>query len=335
MGRENRVIKSYGTYEMVFRAREKIPFPCTKTMNLIVKGIISRAQRDDKVILHHYVVEGTHAHIICTAVTADKCSNFHKEIKKEVTESVKKLLGLKYLNLWDGRTAVVEIPTLEDMISRISYVLANPSNDNLVDKIEQYPGLSSYEDLVKSKDEFDYVSITNNKWIRRKSLPKLKNSILKPYEDEALSKMLECESRESHELKIYPNMWINRFIENPTEKEVGKIKNRILNYLRHRENLNRAKREKSKKKVLGVNKLKMTPLLKKHKHKKAKKKLIVLTKNKDLRLRLLKEIKDITYKCRRLYKLYKKDFKRRPWPPGTFPPAFIPMASMLDNVKSY
>jgi len=104
MPRAPRLIKSNTLYGISFRARRGLPFCCTMYMRAIIEGILARVQRDDKVILHHHVFEGSHVHLIITAKDSDACKMFYGQLEKQITDSIKRLLGLEHLSLWSKVT---------------------------------------------------------------------------------------------------------------------------------------------------------------------------------------------------------------------------------------
>jgi hypothetical protein len=323
-----RFIKSRGLYEIVFRARDSIPFPCTMYMKKIIESVLARVQRDAKVILHHYNFEGSHPHMLCTAQDAYQCQRFYGELQKQLTDSIKRLTGKTYLRLWEGRATVSQVSTLDDAINRIAYIYTNPSNDNLVDSIEQYPGVSSWS-VFKEATELDACATTEHPWIRLPMIPKLPSRVLSMHQDRFFcEKMLE-KVKIKHKLNVYLNSWIKIFIKDPTPEQVEVVYNRIISRIKEVEEENRKERVKSGKTVLGAARLRIQPLLKPHTPKKKGRKIFMQSMFKDIRIMLIQEMKMIDALCRKIYQLWKKgDFSMR-WPPGTFPPPLPPQASQL------
>ena len=96
------------------RTRVGLPFVCTKYMNLIIEGIVARVQRNHKVQLCHKNFMGNHPHMIIVAKDSLECTNFYGEIKKQLTDSIKRLLGLEHLNLWQKNgTSVIRYHDLK------------------------------------------------------------------------------------------------------------------------------------------------------------------------------------------------------------------------------
>lgn len=328
MPRTRRYIKSNGLYEITFRASSTLPLPCTEAMAAVIHSALARVQRDNKVVLHHYIFEGTHPHILCTAKDADKCRQFYGQLQKQLTESIKRFLGLEQLNIWDGCPSVIEIPTLEDAISTIAYLYANPSNDDLERSIELYPGVSSWQALRSCDSVEQRISVKHPR-IRQFMIPKLPSAALTPRQDRFVTEKILERSKESHELQVYPLLWIKHFIDDPSRKDVSQFKEEIIADLRSREEENGRRRVRERKTVLGAKALRLQALLKPHTPKKKGRKIFVKTRFKEIRQKIIAERRQIELLCREAYESWKvRDF-RIPWPPGTFPPALPPPANAL------
>jgi len=117
-------------YEICFRARASLPLVAHKFVNFILQCVLARAQRDDKVILCHDIWNGSHPHLIVVSKDAQQLVNFYSEIQKKVTDILKRLLGLSFLHVWEGNVSVIKIGDVEAVKDRISYLYANPAQDN-------------------------------------------------------------------------------------------------------------------------------------------------------------------------------------------------------------
>ncbi len=328
-----RHIESLMPYEVVFRAKNALTFPCAEYMNAIIKSILSRVQRDNKVILHHYIFEVNHVHILCTVRDIEAFKKFYCELEKQLTEAIKRLTGLSHLNLWMKRPNVCLLPTLEDVINKISYIYSNPSNDGLVDTISEYRGVSSYEAFKESNNRIDYCFTEENAWIRQFHIPMLPSSrSLTIYEDLRLRREMIRQTEESHTLMVYPNSYISTFIKNVTIKDVREANEKILYLLNKKEELNRKAREEENKKVVGVEKLRKLRLLKPHIPKKNSRRVFVQTVDRNIRFRVIDKVKRLHEKCRELYERHKKTGEKVEdlYPFGTYPPAFKYRGASLE-----
>ncbi len=320
-----RHIESLMPYEVVFRAKDALTFPCTEYMNAIIKSILSRVQRDNKVILHHYIFEVNHVHILCTVKDIEAFKKFYSELEKQLTEAIKRLTGLTHLNLWMKRPNVCLLPTLEDVIKKISYIYSNPSNDKLVDTISEYNGVNSYEAFKNSNNKIDYCYKEENPWIRQFHIPRLPSRrSVTIYEDLRFKREMIKRTEENHTLRVYPNSYISTFIKKPTTKDVREANEKILYLLKKKEELNRKEREEKNKKVAGTEKLRKLQLLKPHNPKKNSRRVFVQTVNRNIRFKVIAKVKRLHEKCKDLYELHKETGERveHLYPLGTYLPAF-------------
>ncbi len=328
-----RQIESLMPYEVVFRAKNALTFPCAQYMNSIIKSILSRVQRDNKVILHHYIFEVNHVHILCTVRDIEAFKKFYSELEKQLTEAIKRLTGLTHLNLWMKRPNICLLPTLEDVINKISYIYSNPSNDGLVDTISEYEGVSSYKAFKKNNSKIDYCYEEENPWIRQFHIPRLPSGrSVTIYEDLRLKREMIKQTEESHTLKVYPNSYISRFIKETTMRDVREVNEKILYLLNKKEERNRKKREKENKKVAGAEKLRKLQLLKRHIPKKNSRRVFVQTVDRNIRFKVIAKVKRLHEKCKELYELHKKTGENveHLYPLGTYLPAFKYRGASLE-----
>lgn len=115
-----------------------LPFVCPLYIQRILEGIVARVQRDMKVVINHLIWMANHAHIIIEAKDTEQCKRFYGEAPKQLTEAVKRLLGLEHLCLWrSNETSVVHSGDKEAVMRRFAYLYANPARADLVDSIHQ------------------------------------------------------------------------------------------------------------------------------------------------------------------------------------------------------
>jgi hypothetical protein len=97
------------------------PFVCTNYMQMLLDSIMARVQRDMKVQLCHKLWMANHVHIIIVTKDKTACKQFYGEVQKQITEAVKRLLGLKHLKLWKSNgTSVIPIQDIDTACYRIA-----------------------------------------------------------------------------------------------------------------------------------------------------------------------------------------------------------------------
>ena len=176
MPRSPRYYSDKLVYEIVPRAKDFLPMPPTETSNEIRLGILGRTQRDNKVELCHFVDMNNHSHSMAVSTTGENLSKFHMELKKKTTDALKALLGLSSLSLWEKRTGVFRVVTLEDAIERVVYIYCNPSNAGLCDSIEQYPGLSSWSAFRDCAPSLDAEVEIEARWYPVSEIPTIQKA---------------------------------------------------------------------------------------------------------------------------------------------------------------
>lgn len=329
MARTPRRIISGKVYELCFRVRHGLPFPPSKTINSIIKGVMARTQRDSKVTICHYLWMSNHAHFILIVKDAEQCMKFYMELERKLTEAIKKLLKIEILNLWEGTPMLALLPDIDTIKARITYLYANPSEANLEDNIERYPGLSTWNEFKNSESALDSEHKTNVTWIRPRAMEALPSHSLTRKQDIFFSDKFEKGSKKSHILTIKPNAWMKCFNVR-VESDVHTLNNDIKVKLVEREKLSRERRTKQASRVIGAHRLVEEPILKPHKPKKKSKKIFVICHDKNLRTACIKEHQDFLSERSEIYFLWRKGDFSSGWPPGSFRPPMPQLASAVD-----
>lgn len=340
MARTNRVIYSGGFYEIIFKARKSLPLPTLKLIEIIILSALARTQRDDKVILCHYIFMGNHAHLGIIAQDARELANFLQELQKKLTEAIKCLLGKDHLNIWQGSPIVALIVDPKKAAEKIAYWYANPAKASLVNTIDDYPGVSTwsvFRGFTKSSspilNSVDTCCSRKIPWIRLSMIPMVGSAPLDPRDDKRLAEgviKVASRSKEFHDLKFYPNAWMEVFGISE-RKEVSSWNREIIKIVRQKESESRKEREAKGHRVIGVRTLLREPILKKIKVKRAsvnQRRVLVISSDAKLRVRFILQIKAINAKAASLYKSWALGAQVR-WPPGVFRPPLGPSGNRL------
>lgn len=326
MPRTQRYIRSGAIYEICLRTREGLPFPTWETMSLIIKSAIARTQRDEKVTLCHYKWMGNHPHILIQAHDPQQCVKFYMELKKKITDAIKRLTGKKYLNLWEDRTMLAEVLDLDCMIERISYAYTNAARANLVETISEYPGISSWNAFCNASSIHSEI-IEKVPRINLTKIKKLSRMDLTPQQDKMIAAEYVAQSKETQQFIIKPNAWMKIFgIE--TQEEVQKINDRIKERIQKIETELKIRRS-SQCKPLGATRLKKQGISWNHIPRKKNRNIFVLSTIQELRIEYIKMFQELQRRCADLYRQACLGARNILWPPGTFVPSLPPNASAL------
>ncbi len=330
MPRTRRVFFAYHVYEIIIRAREGLPLPTLEAIKALILSAMARTQRDDKVDICHYVWMGNHAHICAVVYDAQSLADFMQELQKKLTDSLKRLLGKKHLRVWAGSPVVSVIVDPEKAIEKFAYVYANPAKADLVDCIEDYPGLSSWKEFQQllSSSSVDAQSTQKVPWIRLRNIPEIKSKVVSALKDrEITGKMLKDSSCDMHELVLKPNAWMKAF-GITTPDEIKSINKQIVLGTRVKELVARVQRTAKGKGVIGSDRLRLEPILKPHEPPPTKRRVLVQANNPKLRAKYIWRIKSLAKYAESLFEKWKNGASVR-WPPGVFRPPLRPVANFI------
>lgn len=327
MPQQRRYYQSNGVYEACIRVKEGLPFPALRLIKTILEGVLARVQRDNKITLCHYLWMGNHAHLLFVMRDADQCTNFFSELQKQATDVIKRLLGLSHLTLWEGEPSVMAILDVEKAKERIRYIYCNPARAHLIDTIDQYPGLSSWNAFITASPSVDSCVEREVPWIRPRTIQALPHRRLSEKQDIFITRKLRESAKRKHCIKIYPNAYLRAF-QIVGETDIRHINEQIANDIKQHQLQYQRERACKKTKVLGVTKLTVAPIMAAHQPKKRSRRLYVLSSIPELRIDFIAQMKRITERCRELYQSLKKGISVV-WPPGVFPPRAPILANAL------
>jgi hypothetical protein len=327
MARMPRKIVSGKPHEMILRISGSLPFAPLLTIKLIIQCSLARAQRDGKITICHDLWMGNHLHLIFIPWDPEQCKKFYQELQKKITDIFKRLTNKDKLRLWDGAPVIGQILDIEKAIDKIAYIYANPAAANLVDNIEQYPGVSSYADFKQSDDTLEFSTTEEFPWLRLYNIEPLKSLKLSEKEDRAYAENLKSTAKRMHKLTIYPNAWMKSF-GIVDKEEIKALNEKIHSKIKEKEQQARDLRILNKKSVIGANRLKQQPIFKSCKSKPRERRVAIFSSIKELRIAAIAELKEFAAECRRCYQLLKQGIMAE-WPPGAFRPPAPPLASAL------
>ena len=330
MGRKQREIYSGQVYEICLRTRQGLPFTCRKYMKMLLLSVMARVQRDQKVTLCHYLWMANHIHMVVISKDREECTKFYGEIQKQLTDAVKRLLGLRHLTLWINNSAsVIPLYDVETACYRIAYIYANPAAANLVEKISDYPGLSSWREFRaggETPSALDATFITDCPWVRAPYIEPLLHLHIDRQQDLQLCNEWEESAQDSHELVVEPNAWMECFhIE--SEEEIQETNRQIVKFHTGLEGEAQRKRREKKRKVMGKKQLIAQPLNMQYVPPKKSRRIAVYSLDPALRKYLIQKYDEFCSKCRECYERWKIGDLAVKWPIG----AFLPRIPTLRN----
>lgn len=319
------MVRSNRPYELILRAREGLPFPALSLLEWLIKSSLSRSQRDNKVIICHYVWMANHAHILLVAQDPQDCIFFIQEVQKKITDALKRLLGLTRLNLWEGRPNLAEILDLGAAIQKIGYIYSNPAKASLVDSINSFPGVSTWKEFNSSPEALNALTKEDVPRLRLNILKKLPTRSLTGKQDRYITQRFKDHCGESQELTIQPNAWMKAFgIIEPSD--VFDTNLRIKTCIKLHEQHAREKRTFN---VCGPEYLRREPIMKSHTASQPGRKIFVISSCKELRISFIEKLRIFIDECKECYRQWKSGNFSVLWPPGAFRPSLRPAASAI------
>ena len=256
-----------------------LPFIPTLWMSLLIKGVMARGQTMYPVRICAFLWMGNHYHmVLCGA--PEHISDFKNYLHGELGKYIKRLLPAQYqTSVWEpGRGKEQPLKTAEDAIRMIAYIYSNPANAGLVDTIEHYPGVSSWQMFKTETKTFDthWVPPRVLKPVSgRYSVSRDKNFYLK----------LKSKAQTKESFILHPHIWAKCYKETAdlTTEEVRAI---ILERVARNE---LEARNKRKHKVIGKAQLLLTPVDKEHQPKERTRTPFIICHDKELRKECIRQ----------------------------------------------
>jgi REP element-mobilizing transposase RayT len=296
-------------------------------MNFIIWGILARARTLYPVKVCHFVFMANHFHMLLVVDDPEDVSKFIGYTKAEIAHAINILLGRTQKTIWSEGYDSPVILTSENVLHYINYIYTNPTKPNLVDSIDQYPGVSSWQMFTKD------ISDKAHKHLSRDSIPRLAFAALTISEQRKLVQyFLDPETRGSEEtFTLEPYAWMECFSEyrDASQQEVKKL---IIDTVRASEKKLKEKRKKDKKSVIGATSLRRQSMLKDYAPKKHSRRMICISSDIALRKRFISHFKTLCARAEKMYEKWKLGHIHLRVPPGMLAPAVPVLAADLLSV---
>jgi REP element-mobilizing transposase RayT len=303
------------------RIQQGLPLVPSDFMNDIIQGIIARANKLYPVPVCHALFMANHFHMLLKVNDPEDISSFVGYIKAETSHAINKLQGLTNRTIWEDGYDSPVILTPEDVIKRIVYIYTNPQKANLVDRIEEYPGVSTWQMFLNKSKSIP------TKWIRRSMIPKLKANRLSIPEQTDIAYELQKKSTVTHQFELSPDAWLQCFPEYDLIPE--KIHSEILQRVREEEENIRKLRRRP---VMGARQLKRQAMDKTYTPKKRGRRSICICYNKEYRWRFVRFFHALKRRAETVFRSWKAGNLSIPYPPGLFAPRIPRVANLLLTI---
>jgi putative transposase len=286
------------------RVEEGLPFICSQVMNLIIRSTLAKAQELYKVEVCHFLFMANHLHIILIVKSPDSVAAFMNYVKTETAHAINRLRNIRQKTVWVDGYDAVSILTPEDTIDKIAYIYANPQKANLVEKIDEYPGVSSWGMFTNDRLTTVVPRIT-------------RPSILPGCTVESLT---EASLEKTSSFTLSPNAWMSLF--KIKDSDFTDVNTKITDRVRSLESEYSVARARKNKGVLGAKRLQAQTIDKVYSPSKFSKRMWCICHDRELRRSFIDSIKNLIHSAKEVYKLWKKGYTDIRYPVGLFPPRF-------------
>lgn len=319
MSRTRKLFLHNRVYFVTFRTESGLPLVAHGYMKRILQSILARAAELYPVTIGDFIIMGNHIHIMILIQDPTIVDQFIRYFKTESAIAINLLLGRRKHTVWEegyDSPIVLDLRALKD---KVAYIYANPQKANLVNTIEEYPNLSSFEAFQTGSKIY---SINR---VKRVHIPSIPEGNLIKKEIHYYTKLVAKESSKTSKskLRVYPKAIFNAL--NFDETTYNEYRESVLADVREREETYRNGREG----VLGAAKLKVQSI-----HKQfiprtyGGRKMICLSSDRVIRKTFIKAFKGwCKLAAEAAAQWLRGNFVT--FPPGFFPPSGRPLSAML------
>lgn len=319
--RRNRMIRSKKMYDLCFRSLQGLPLPARALTTLLIESILGRLIASEQVIVCSYVWMANHPHMQIFSLDANALIRFQGQLKKTLTDFLKRLLGLRRLSLWDKNTNIGEVLDLDGAINRVVYTFLNPVRAKLARSIDEYQGCNTWREFISAPAELHAVVEKEVPWILAPDIPQLsvRNPSLSEERTVRAHILDKTHSRQKHTLRIYPFRWMEAF-GITTPEQIEAVRARIIQRVREEEAL-LAQEKIPQQKLEGfivTNEYIPPP---------QERRIFMFGSTPEIRAQHRNLYRVFLDRCKKCFELLKQGVQNIPWPPG----CFIPPCPQLSN----
>jgi len=125
-------------------------------LNQIVVGVLGRAQWKYPTRVCGYVLASNHVHLLLDVDDAGQLSRFMRYVNSNLARKVGRLVGW-HDKIWSRRyQAIVVSPEDAAQVARLRYILSHGVKENLVERVEQWPGVHCAKSLLTGEPAEGY-----------------------------------------------------------------------------------------------------------------------------------------------------------------------------------
>ena len=179
-------------------------------------------------------------------------------IKRESTHAVNRLMGRHSRKLWEESYDAPHMSTPEDVMEKIVYIYTNPQKAHLVDRIEEYPNISSWREF-----QSDTSTEVMHKRIARDLIPVLPKIHPTGRRGKTFCRGLMELEGEKNTLITSPHDWMDCYGKTKGG-DISKLREELVGRVRQKEAQLRQLRSEKGQGVLGAKALKEQSIKRKY-----------------------------------------------------------------------
>jgi REP element-mobilizing transposase RayT len=320
--RNQRLFIPGGIHFITFRTEEGLPFIPLTFINMLICSALARAQRVYPIKIICFVVQANHVHLLIRVTDPQVASSFVGYFKAESAHYLNRLLNRRQRTVWAERFDSPAVLDLDKALECFAYCSLNPVKDGLVNSMSEYPGVASYNYLIKEQSHIPAKAIPRDK------VPSLMDPHRPQRENLKLSEYFSSDKFEEMPITLSPDELRLAFPSSRTTSPED-FRKRILDTLAAYESL--YIKQRSNKRPMGVAKLTSGSLLVERRPPSKGRKMICLSTNKELRQNFIASFKRLRELCRAVFKSWQQGKTHIPYPPGMFPPHLPRIANFVPR----
>ena len=303
---------------------EGLLFKPNTLIRTILVSCLAKAQALYSVRICHFLFEENHVHLVLVVDDPEDVSDFMGRFKTESAHAINRLLGRRKRTVWcEGYDSPI-LGSPVDVIKEIVYLYTNPSKDDLVDSIVDYPNLSTWDNYTTKEHKIACIPYN------RRAIHKL--SSLNPTEDEISSHVqrLEEEYPDRIELELSPDGWLE-IMEVP-EGDWIKINERIVSMVHKADKRYFKKRENAGKKSIGRERLETSPINLNHRSTRKGKRSYCISSSISLRVHIIRTVKALINEGKEILTRWREGDHSCRYPIGIYPPSLPLFGNLMPGV---
>jgi len=320
MPRLQRKFRHGETYFVTNRTARGLPFVANDFMNAILGGVLARAlQLYDGIAICGWIFMGNHYHAIITITGCGmNMRSFMNYVDGEVAKCINRLMGISNQNVWAGRFEARPLLTTNAILDKLAYMYCNPAKANLVDKIEEFPGLSTWK-------QFTGAAPTEFKWIKPSELEQLPRQGFTSGLMRSLLEMLDTIERDVNELTIEPFAWMT-YMHDAKQLTQQQVIDKVITEVSRLQALHIQERKTKKKGIVTALALSSQSIYKYYRPNSWTRSTSCISTCAEIAAQYRREYRDFCAACRRTWLEWKHGNVAAKYPPGAFLPSTNPLS---------